>query len=95
MSGPRPRPCRVLLEQLSAYLDGDLPAVECDAIARHAARCARCADVIADLKTIGGLCRRAGSAPLPAPVRRRAREQIRRLIDARPRRGASRRTRAR
>jgi anti-sigma factor (TIGR02949 family) len=72
--------CRVLLEQLSAYLDGDLPTVECEAIERHAARCPRCAEVIADLKTIGGLCRRAGSAPLPAPIRQRARERIRRLL---------------
>jgi anti-sigma factor RsiW len=76
----------MMLEQLSAYLDGDLPAVECDVIEHHAGRCARCTAVIADLKKIGGLCRRAASTPLPPAVRKRAREQIKRLMEAGTRR---------
>jgi anti-sigma factor RsiW len=74
-----------MLEQLSAYLDGDLPAVECETIERHARRCTRCTAVIADLRKVGGLCRRAASTPLPPAVRRRAQEHIRRLMDDRTR----------
>ena len=44
---------RKLLERLSAYLDGDLLAKECDAIARHAETCERCAAVLADFKHDG------------------------------------------
>lgn len=71
---------RRLLERLSAYLDGDLPANECDAIARHAKTCRSCAAMLSDLKRTTGLCRHAASQPLPAAVRRRARLKIRELI---------------
>ena len=74
---------RTLLERLSAYLDGDLPAKECDAIARHAETCPRCARVLADLKRTTGLCREAAKKPLPAAVRDRARARIRQLMGRR------------
>jgi anti-sigma factor RsiW len=75
--------CRLLFEQLSAYLDGDLPAPECQAIAKHARRCARCRTVIAELRHTMGLCRGAAVRPLPKPVRVRAQARIKRLLDAR------------
>ena len=71
--------CDVLLEQLSAYLDGDLAAGECRAIERHCRTCARCAAVTDDLRRTTGLCRRAGTRPLPAAVKRRAQLRIRQL----------------
>ena len=71
---------RKLLERLSAYLDGHLPARECDAIAHHAETCERCAGVLADLKRTTGLCRQAATQPLPAAVRDRARAKIRELM---------------
>jgi anti-sigma factor RsiW len=74
--------CRLLLERLSAYIDGDLPASACDRIERHARQCRRCATVIEELRRTTGLCRRAGEAPLPASVRKLARERIRRLMEA-------------
>jgi anti-sigma factor RsiW len=74
--------CRLLLERLSAYIDGDLPAPACRRIERHARQCPRCSTVIDDLRRTTGLCRRAGEAPLPAPVRKLARERIRRLMEA-------------
>jgi anti-sigma factor RsiW len=72
--------CRVLLERLSAYLDSDLPGVECRRIEAHARRCPRCADVIEDLRKTTNLCRRAAGQPLPSGVRQAARERIRRLL---------------
>jgi anti-sigma factor RsiW len=72
--------CRMLLEQLSAYLDGDLSAAECATIKRHSQGCRRCADVIADFRKTTGVCRRAAAQPLPAAVKRRAQARIRALL---------------
>ena len=79
MKTPRPG-CRVLLERLSAYLDGDLPGADCKRIEAHARRCPRCASVLEDLRKTTSLCRRAAGRPLPPSVRRMARERIRRLL---------------
>jgi len=73
--------CRMMLERLSAYLDGDLPAAECETIARHARRCPRCREVIAGLRQTTGLCRDAAERPLPSAVRQRAQASIRRLLE--------------
>jgi anti-sigma factor RsiW len=83
MTKRRDRACHVLLERLSAYLDGDLKAASCRAIERHAATCPRCTALLRDLRRTVGVCRRAASVPLPADVRRRARSRIRELM-ARP-----------
>jgi anti-sigma factor RsiW len=76
--------CRVLLERLSAYLDGDLSARACAAVERHSRTCPRCAAAIADLRETTGLCRRAGTMPLPDAVRRRAQARLRRVIGQAP-----------
>ena len=73
--------CRRLLAHISAYLDGELDAVECAAIEQHRAGCAHCRGVIDGLRRTIALCRETGSAPLPAAVRERARESIRNLLD--------------
>ena len=72
--------CRMLLERLSAYLDGDLAASQCATIERHSRRCRRCASVITELRTTAGVCRKAAAEPLPASVRRRAQARIRALL---------------
>ena len=72
--------CGAMLAGISAYLDGDLGATECDAIERHCRACPRCADVVDGLRQTIGLCREAGSTPLPEPVRQRARASIERLL---------------
>ena len=78
--------CDLLVEQLSAYLDGDLGPAVCARIRRHSKTCPRCAALIDDLQQAVGLCRRAGQAPLPAAVRSRARTRMRLLLSAaRPR----------
>lgn len=73
--------CRFLLEQLSAYLDGDLPAIECRRIERHARTCARCSKALADIRETVAVCRDAGGQALPLAVRRKARARVRRLLD--------------
>lgn len=72
--------CTAMLTQISAYLDGDLDAAECQTIERHCRNCPRCAALVDGLRETIGLCREAGRTPLPEPVRRRARESIERLL---------------
>ena len=74
--------CRAMLAHISAYLDGELDAVECSAIDRHCRGCPRCTSIVAGLRRTIGLCRDAGKAPLPDPIRKRARQSIRRLLAA-------------
>jgi anti-sigma factor RsiW len=73
--------CRRVLASVSAYLDGDLDATTCESIEAHCGTCAECADVIAGLRKTVGLCRQAGSTPVPEAVRQRARASVRRLLD--------------
>jgi anti-sigma factor RsiW len=72
--------CRRVLGSVSAYLDGDLDATTCDSIGAHCRGCAGCADVIAGLRRTVGLCRQAGSTPVPDAVRQRARASVQRLL---------------
>ena len=74
--------CREMLARISAYLDGDLNAAQCHSIEQHCRECASCATVVEGLRRTIGLCREAGSAPLPESVRNRARASVRRLLDA-------------
>lgn len=74
--------CDAILSGISAYLDGDLETTACDAIERHCQVCTRCATFVAGLRETVGLCRQAASVPLPEPVRQRARDSVRRLLDA-------------
>ncbi|MBZ5558531.1 MAG: zf-HC2 domain-containing protein [Acidobacteriia bacterium] len=72
--------CAAILAHISAYLDGELEATECDAIERHCRECDSCASVVAGLRHTVGLCREAGSAPLPDVVRAKARESVKKLL---------------
>jgi len=72
--------CESLLEQISAYLDGDLGAATCEAIEHHASSCDRCAVVIEDFRKATGLCRTAADAPLPDTVRALAQARVRALL---------------
>jgi anti-sigma factor RsiW len=74
------RECRDILAGISAYLDGDLEATACEAIEQHCQHCASCAALVAGLRKTVGLCRQAGTVPLPESVRQRARESVRRLL---------------
>jgi anti-sigma factor RsiW len=76
--------CKGILANISGYLDGELDATACDAIERHCQVCPTCAALVKSLRETVGLCRQAGSTPLPDAVRQRARDSVRRLLDAEP-----------
>jgi anti-sigma factor RsiW len=82
MKKARAEHCNVLLERLSAYLDGDLPAPQCRTIERHARGCRRCTKMMVALRQTVRLCKSAATRPLPADVRRRARTRVRALLRA-------------
>jgi anti-sigma factor (TIGR02949 family) len=72
--------CSVVLAQISAYLDGELHRPACEAIEHHCQSCSRCADLVAGLRETIGLCRNAAAAPVPEPVRAKARARIAALL---------------
>jgi anti-sigma factor RsiW len=84
MTHPPDGPCKTTLTGIAAYLDGELPPAACEAIEAHCRECDACASLVNGLTETVGLCRRAGAAPLPESVRQRARDSIRRLLDADP-----------
>jgi len=73
--------CRATLATISAYLDGELAATACEAIEQHCQGCASCAALVRGLRETVGLCRAAASMPLPEPVRQRARDSVRELLE--------------
>lgn len=73
--------CKTILAGISAYLDGELDTTACESIERHCQSCRRCASVVAGLRDTVGLCRQAGSVPLPESVRQRALASVRRLLE--------------
>lgn len=77
--GEKPE-CRAILEEIAAYLDGELDAAECRRIEAHCVACDSCTSVIDGLRETVGLCRKAGVAPLPESVRERALASVRRLL---------------
>jgi anti-sigma factor RsiW len=74
--------CREILAGVSAYLDGELDAADCERIERHSRTCSSCAAVVAGLRETIGLCRGASHAPLPDAVRAKARASIGSLLEA-------------
>jgi anti-sigma factor RsiW len=81
--------CRRILTVVSSYLDGDLDAAACAEVEAHCRHCAACAEAIAGLRETVGLCRQAGSMPVPDAVLERARARVRRLLDAQAKTPAS------
>ena len=65
--------CRDLLESLSEYLDGELPAEFCAAIERHMSGCENCRIVVDTLRKTVYLYRSEQASPpqMPAQVRDR------------------------
>lgn len=74
--------CAMMLEKISAYLDGELAAPACSAIERHCETCDACRRLVEGLRDTMGLCRKAGRAPVPASVRDVARRHVRELLAA-------------
>ena len=80
MSTTHPVTCETLLDQISAYLDGDLDATTCQVIEAHAQMCTACARVIDDFRKTTGLCRQAAAIPLPDSVRELAKARVAELL---------------
>lgn len=80
-----PATCLALLDQLSRYIDHELTPRQRRKIDAHCRDCTRCQRMIAGLEHTVALYRRAGSAPMPARVRARARERIAQLLRGRQR----------
>ena len=78
-----PIECAAVRDQIERYVDGELDAVQCDAIERHCAACEVCAALVRHVQDTIGLCRDVGRAPLPESVSSRAREQVKRLLERR------------
>jgi anti-sigma factor RsiW len=77
---PEPISCLSVRAQIEHYVDGELEAVECDAIERHCETCAACATLVRRVRETIGLCREVGRAPLPESVRAIAQARVKRLL---------------
>ncbi len=64
-------PCAHLLDELSAYLDGQASAEICDEIERHLIGCGDCRVVVDTLRKTVLLYRELPTPPLPAGARER------------------------
>lgn len=73
-AGPRASraPCRQLLVDLMAWLDGELTADKRREIKRHLLACECCETMAANLRAVRLLCQAEGRAQVPARVRREA-----------------------
>jgi anti-sigma factor RsiW len=80
MTKPLTPECATVLSGISAYLDGELPSTQCDAIDAHCATCPDCATVVQGLRETIGLCRGVSVAALPAPVKEKAQASIAALL---------------
>lgn len=82
MTGPvRPSPrCRALFEQLSRYLDGDLPPARRRIVEKHMASCACCAMMSRRLRLTLAACRAEARRRPPRAVMARAAERVRALL---------------
>ncbi len=74
--------CRAQLDELFAYLDGELSAARCAAIERHLASCLCCEGLADGLRRAIAVCRASGRERLPSRVRARAEARVERLLDA-------------
>lgn len=72
--------CRALVEELSAYLEGEISASRRRAIERHIASCTCCGAMTSRLRTVMAIYRNERGRPMPRAVRARAAARLRRLL---------------
>ncbi len=60
--------CRQIQENLSAYLDGELPPVEAAALRRHLDGCAACRQMAEELRSVSALLKNAPRQPAPTDL---------------------------
>jgi len=76
--------CEDLLERLSRYIDGELPADDCRTIQQHLDQCPECQQVLHSLEHTVDLCREEGRPDLPPEVRARALDRVHQLLSRPP-----------
>ena len=79
-SARTPAGCPDTALMISRYLEGELTPARCDELASHVARCGDCLSACETLRVALGACRAWGRGPLPAALRARVREAIRRAV---------------
>ncbi len=91
MTSPSATPghCKDLLERLSRYIDGELPADDRAGVERHLHDCPECVAVLRSLEHTVDLCREEGRPDLPPDLRARALDRVHRLLAASPARRTS------
>lgn len=57
--------CKDAIELLRAYLDGELPATDQQALEEHLGACAPCVDFVETYRQTPGLCKKALQAKMP------------------------------
>jgi len=78
--GDQSHRCLDFLEQLSRYLDDEVPPARRLTIEKHLAECPCCEDVLRGLEQTVALCHDRGRPALPREVRARARQRVRDLL---------------
>jgi RNA polymerase sigma-70 factor (ECF subfamily) len=83
-AGPsQPGPgCQDVAELFSRRLEGEIDGSACADLEKHLQRCDACRGRCESLQETLALCRRAGTATLPAHVERSVREALQRFLDA-------------
>ena len=86
MTSPSPTRghCEDLLERISRYIDGELPAAERLMMEEHLRDCPECEEVLHSLEHTVDLCREEGRPDLPSDLRARALERVHQLLSHPP-----------
>lgn len=74
---PADLPCRELVEMVSGYLEGTLPAVQTAAVRAHLAECEDCTTYVEQMRTTVGLLGQLCDDDLPDELRLRLRDSYR------------------
>jgi RNA polymerase sigma-70 factor (ECF subfamily) len=74
--------CQDVVDAFSRRLEGEIDAAACADLEKHLESCVACRGRCESLRTTLGMCRRAGEAPVPAPVVAEVRAAIRQWLDA-------------
>jgi anti-sigma factor RsiW len=80
--GGAPGPCEDRLDDVFAWLDGELTPHRARVIEEHVSRCASCGGLAEDLRRAIAACRMAGDCRIPATIHRRARARAAQMLRA-------------
>jgi anti-sigma factor RsiW len=77
-----PGPCGDRLDDVFAWLDGELTPARARVVEKHVAGCESCGGLAEDLRRAIAACRMAGDCRMPTSVHRLARARARKLLRA-------------